>query len=225
MKNKLEKHIDHLFAHYRQTKETAELKSEMLSNLEARVADYTQNGMAYEDAVNLAIQNLDTIDFIADENQPIYINRFKFDLVQTGFIYILIGWILSIPLRMNASGIWVNTLFSFIVVIGAIIYVLLIVKRSKFNLNAITALNLARLARAGKAAWIVWGLFVAANFAITTALRFGSNLWFGQAIHLDGPYQFAVIAIDYLIPLFTIIVPLIFNKAIALAAKHEVTDR
>lgn len=225
MKNKLEKHIDHLFAHYRQTKETAELKSEMLSNLEARVADYTQNGMAYEDAVNLAIQNLDTIDFIADENQPIYINRFKFDLVQTGFIYILIGWILSIPLRMNASGIWVNTLFSFIVVIGAIIYVLLIVKRSKFNLNAITALNLARLARAGKAAWIVWGLFVAANFAITTALRFGSNLWFGQAIHLDGPYQFAVIAIDYLIPLFTIIVPLIFNKAIALAGKHEVTDR
>lgn len=225
MKSKLEKHIDHLFAHYRQTKETAELKSEMLSNLEARVADYTQSGMAYEDAVNLAIQNLDTIDFIVDDHQSIYINRFKFDLVQTGFIYILIGWILSIPLRMNTSGIWVNTLLSVFVLIGAIIYVLLLMKRNDTSFDTIAALNLARLARAGKAAWIVWGLFVAANFAVTTAHRFGSNLWFGRAIHIDGPYQFSVIAIDYLIPLFTIIVPFIFNKAIALASKHEVTNQ
>ncbi|NLA11929.1 MAG: hypothetical protein GX883_07385, partial [Firmicutes bacterium] len=48
--DELRKYVDSLFARYKMTGEVAELKEEILGNLEARVADYLGEGMTSSEA-------------------------------------------------------------------------------------------------------------------------------------------------------------------------------
>ena len=45
MMRELENYVDTLFANHKKTKETIDLKDEILSNLEAKVADYMEEGV------------------------------------------------------------------------------------------------------------------------------------------------------------------------------------
>lgn len=54
--------MDHLFRKYQPTKQIQELKVEILSNLEAKVADLTASGMAYRDAVQQVKDSIRSID-------------------------------------------------------------------------------------------------------------------------------------------------------------------
>ena len=83
--------MDRLFANQRKTKEVVDLKNEVLSNLEARVTDYMENGIAYQSAISLAIENMEDIEALIDDNQKIYSYRFRHDLFQSALIYSLLA--------------------------------------------------------------------------------------------------------------------------------------
>lgn len=221
----LKKYVDKLFANYKESKEVRELKAEILSNLEARVADYLEEGMAYDEAVALAKRNLDTVDELIPDHKPVYVNRYRLELLQAGLLYTVVAWIFTIPLRlMSVRGLLVNNLLLFAVIILAVIFLILSSKKDESYLNAVAPVNKKRLNSSRKAAWLTWALFIAVMTALTTAIRFGSDIWFGRGVHIDGPYQFAEIALAYTMPCITIILPLLFNKACVLADKHEVDN-
>lgn len=223
--NELKNYVDHLFANYKQTDDTEELKNEILSNLEAKAADYMRDGMTYEESIALATQNLDTVDFLIDGHPQIYINRYRMDLMQTALIYVLLAWIMSIPVTIIRPGLWISVVLPAAAAACLAVYAaMLFVSKRNDNADHIAAIHKETWARAAQAAWILWGVFIIVTALLNTALKFGSNLWFGLPISISGPYQFAVLLIDYALPLLTIIIPLTVSKAARLQDKYEVNS-
>ncbi|WP_019121606.1 permease prefix domain 1-containing protein [Brevibacillus massiliensis] len=218
----LEEYVAGLFARYPETSETKELKSEILSNLEAKVKDHMQDGMTYEDAVIRATKSIDSIDFLIDGHQSVYLYRFISELVQMALLSVLIAWIVTIPLRIVWIGMWVNSLFTFAVALCGLLYVILLALKNSRWANSVSSVNLVKLGKLRKAVWMLWGMYVLVMTAFTAAVKFASNVWFGRAIQIDGPYQFAVVSIDFALPFLSIIVPIIFHQARILAEKYGV---
>ncbi|MCC0563983.1 MULTISPECIES: permease prefix domain 1-containing protein [Brevibacillus] len=219
----LREYVDRLFAAHKESRETRELKEEIISNLEAKVADLMEEGLPFPEAFSRATRSLDTVDFLVDGSQPIYVNRYKVELAQSVLLYMLVVWILSIPLRFTLSGMWFNNMATMAVLLCGGIYVAGLLRKSH-DLQAVAVMNVARLEKTKKAAWIVWGLYAAIMTLYTTAIKFGSHLWFGRPISIDGPYQFGLLIADYAPPFLLIIVPLMFWKASHLAEKCEVKE-
>jgi len=71
----LKRYVDRLFAGHKETKEVGELKAEILGNLEARMADYIEEGVPYNEALTRAMRSLDTVDDLLPDQKPIYVNR------------------------------------------------------------------------------------------------------------------------------------------------------
>ncbi|HOA35731.1 MAG TPA: permease prefix domain 1-containing protein [Bacillota bacterium] len=221
----LKRYVDKLFAGHKETREVRELRDEILGNLEARVADHMEEGMTYDEAVAQARRYLDTVDYLIPEQKPVYRNRYMLELLQAGLLYTVIAWILTIPLRvMFVRGLLFNNLLFLAVIILGVVFLALSSRKDEAYLNAVAPVNKKRLTGYRKAAWLIWALFMLVMTAFTTAVRFGSDIWFGRAVHISGPYQFAVIAAAYAMPFITIILPLLFSKACTLAEKHEVDD-
>lgn len=220
--DELRKYVDSLFARYKMTGEVAELKEEILGNLEARVADYLGEGMTSSEAVALAKSNLGSIEFLIPHQRPVYVNRYRLELLQTALLYTVIAWILTIPLRLTFPGALVNTLLLLAAVGLGIAYLLLSSRKDEGYLSATAPLDQNRLGRHSRTAWLLWVLFVAVTAALTTAKQFGSEIWFGRPLHLDGPHRFAQIAVFYALPVVTIVLPLLYSKARTLTEKYEV---
>jgi hypothetical protein len=218
----LKRYVDRLFAGYKETEEVRELKAEILSNLEARVADYTGEGMSYGEAVVRAKENLGAIDFLIPHQKPVQINRYKAELLQAALLYTIIAWVLTIPLRVIPSGVVANTLLLFMVAGLGLSYLILFCRKYEIDLDAAAPLDQERIGRHGRAAWLLWALFIILAAVLTTLKYFGSDIWFGRPLHLDGPYRFAQIAVSYILPFITVVLPLLYRKARTLAEKYEV---
>lgn len=220
--NQLQQHVEHLFSAYKETKQIKELKQEIISNLEAKVADLTESGMSLDQAITIAIDNMDSIDGLIDDNPQIYIYKFISELVQIALLYTVIAWLFTIPLGILGTS---QTLSAFLVlaviVLGVVFLLLNLIKVDHWR-NKVTNYSIAPLLRYRKMTWILWILFIIASFSATTAMRFGSNIWFMRPVHIDGPYQFALTVVPYLLPLISIIIPLIFNSTLKLLHKYEV---
>lgn len=218
----LERYVEGLFAGHRETRATRELKSEIRSNLEARLADYIEEGLPYEQALARAKRSLENVDELLPDRQPVYINSLRVELVQAALLHAVIAWVLTIPLRFSPAGIVVNTLLLALAIGLGIPFLILSSRRGEIDLGAVAPVDQRRMARYGKTAWLVWLLYLAVSTAFTSVKHFGSAIWFGRPLHIDGPYQFALLAATYALPLVTVILPLLFNQARALAEKHEV---
>jgi len=220
----LEKYVDGLFSKYKYSNEVKDLKDEILTNLEAKADDFMNNGMTYERAVEAAMKSIDSVDQLINENKRIYVNKFITAILQISLIYLLIAWIVTIPLRVMYEGIRVNTLLTAVVIALTILYFLASFKKDDGYINKTLVINEKRFKTYRNLVWIIWGIFYAVMTAYTTALHFASNIWFHRAIRIDGPYQFAVIAVEYLIPIVSIVLPLILGKACNTIWKYEVNE-
>ncbi|MBM6994239.1 hypothetical protein IM700_001025 [Paenibacillus sp. DXFW5] len=218
--NPLQKHVDRLFAGYPATGRIRELKEEILGNLEAKAADYMAGGMEYEQAVQAATASLTRIDGLIDESPQIYVNRYRLDLLQKTLFFTLILWILTIPLRMIERT-PLSFLFLVLVLLLGILYLVLnsVWRGRALEVTAPRNLHVAR--RRSRMVWLLWGLFILVTLLAITALRFGSNIWFGHQVKIGGPYQFAVLGIQYAKPFLTILIPLAFQASTTLISKHE----
>ncbi|WP_232697650.1 hypothetical protein [Brevibacillus daliensis] len=221
--NSLEFYVDHLFRKYKASIQIQDLRFEVLGNLEAKVADLTANGVGYDEAVRMAKENLPSIDHLIDGNRTIYINQFRLEYVQITLLYMVIGWIVAMPLQFIRTG-FIHWLFLISSAIIGVVYLVLLANRKNINMQKIKAFNLNAVFDLRKQVWLVWFIFIGMSIFITTALQFGSNIWFFRPVDISGPYQFAMIAIKYLIPFASIIVPVIFHIAPKLIMKYEVGE-
>lgn len=222
----LQQHVDHLFRRY--AKDTShqilDLKQEVLSNLEAKVADLTANGVELGEAVRQATQSIPSVHHLIDQNRSIYVFRYILELVQIALLYLLIAWIIVLPLQIIGMGTKLHDLLLIsIVVLGVLYIALLIIKRVwPVLLRKTAAMDLQAGLRFRNIGWLIWGLFILGSLLFTTALEFASNIWFGYPVKIGGPYQFAVLAVRYALPFFSVIIPLMLQVSPKLIIKYEV---
>lgn len=216
--------VDRLFANHRKTKAVIDLRNEVLSNFEAKVTDYMGNGMDYQQAVCLAIEDIEAVGNLMDDNLNIYINRYRFDLVQSTLLYTLIAWILTIPLRLMPMGMMVNNLFMVLVAASGVLF-FLGSRILKIDRDRTAIINALKVRKMSGGAWIIWGICGAVLTSFTLLTRFGSDLWFGRNIRIDGQDALYVILLEIAIPLVTVIIPMLFHKADRVIKKYEVSER
>lgn len=222
--DRLQKYVEQLFGKYADSKQVQELKQEVLSNLEAKVADLTANGMDESEAVQVAQESLTSIDDLIDSHRKVYINQWKRELVQIGLLYVLIAWIITLPFRIVGSGILVNELLLFITIILGIGYLVMRTRKQAHYLRQTATLDLHAAFYRRKLGWVIWAVFIGVTVLYTTAIHFGSNLWFARPVTISGPYQFAVVAIAYVQPFVSVLVPLLLQAIPKLIMKYEVGE-
>ncbi|MEW9095910.1 MAG: permease prefix domain 1-containing protein [Clostridiaceae bacterium] len=219
----LEQYVDGLFANYKKTKETEDLREEIFSNLEARIKDNMASGLEYKKAYKEAIKNIESIDMFIDDNKKIYVNRFKKELAQIGVLYALIGWIFTIPLRVVFRSI-VNNIFMIALICTGIIYLFMIYKKDDEYLNKTSIIDMHDINTLKRYTWIVWGIFILLIMIVNFGARFASNIWFSRPVRIDGPYQFAMIVGSFFMPLLSIVIPLFINRGCKLINEYEVDE-
>lgn len=222
--DRLQQHVEQLFRPYRGMKQAQELKQEVMSNLEARVADMTTEGMDRAEAVRLAIANIPSIAHLIEENHRIYVYRFWLEWVQRVLLYSLLAWIVTMPLRIVGDGTGLNAALLVVSLVVGIVYVVLLLLRRTSITNKTMNMNVQAAFRLRKIGWILWSIFIAVSLLFTTALHFGSNLWFSRPVSFSGPYQFAMTALAYFKPLVSILIPLALHVAPKIIMKYEVGE-
>ncbi|MBP1157384.1 MULTISPECIES: permease prefix domain 1-containing protein [unclassified Paenibacillus] len=219
--NRLKDHVDRLFSGYEESNQIRELKEEILSNLEAKVADLTSRGMEYHQAVSIAEEQFDHIDGLIDDNKQVYTNKVRLELLQLTLLYTLIAWILTIPLRIVGMGILLNYVLLIVAFVSGIGFLFLNMKMKRGHWNKISVWNMKSALQYNRWVWILWGLFITVVTLVTTAARFGSNIWYFRPVSITGPYQWTVLAIEYALPFISVIIPLLFSTSIKLVQKYE----
>lgn len=224
----LQQHVDQLFRRY--AKDTSDqiqdLKREVLSNLEAKVADLTANGVEQREAIRQATQSITSVDHLIERTRTIYVFSYCLEFVQITLLYLLIAWMIVLPLQVIHMGENLHLLLLIsIAVVGLLYITLLIIKKVKPGLLQKTAvLDLQAAVRFRKIGWLMWGLFILVWLVFTTALEFGSNIWFGHPVKIGGPYQFAVLAVRYALPFFSVLLPMLLHVSTKLIMKYEVRE-
>lgn len=223
--NTLKNHVDKLFAGYKENKQIRDLKDEVLSNLEAKVDDLVSKGMDYSEAVKRAAGCINTIDYLIEDNKKVYINQLKTEYLQIGLLYLLIAWIVTIPLKIIGMGIMLNSVLLAAAAVTGIFFLALNFKKEKRYLQETSVLNFKSAKRYKRLSWLICALFIAFSILRTTAIYFGSNIWFSRPVKIDGPYQLAEIGIRYMLPFIAILIPLLFSAYLKLIQKYEVGEQ
>lgn len=224
--NELSKYVDELFSGNKKSRQTEDLKAEILGNLEAKKADLVSSGLNESEAIQKAKKSITSIDFLIDGNKKVYFNQMKLEFVQWSLIIILTGWILTIPLkvfRMSFHANWI--MFLGVVAVG--LYYLVLHQRQTRDEKYTTEtkfINIIQYKKRKSIVWILWIVFAVISLLATTAFYFGSNLWFSRKISIDGPYALAVLLIAYFVPMLTIIIPIITSIPVRLISKYEVGE-
>ena len=226
----LKLYVDKLFINYGHSSEINELKEEILSNLVAKRADLMANGLDEEVASIRAKESITNIDSLIDSNLNIYKHQFKLEILQRGLIYFMIAWIIVIPCSISRTGIIINQLLLWSIIIAGIFY---LVARAKQNttickdsttFNNTSYISLSKLKKLSRYGWVIWSVFIGLSIFRTTGIHFASNIWFHRNIVIDGPYQLVSIIMEYTVPLVTIVIPLLLHNLPKIAMKYEVND-
>ncbi|NMO95572.1 permease prefix domain 1-containing protein [Paenibacillus lemnae] len=221
--NDLEHYVDRLFHKQRKTKAVKELKDEILSNLEAKVQDYMQEGMTYDAAVAAATRDVQSVDYLIEGHQQTDWSGFRLDLLQHSLLCMLLAWIITLPARMTFSGFVVNNLLIVLCAAAGIGYVIY-VKSGRSRESQTVMVNTNALKKISRIAWALWGAAMLVTAVFTLLTRFGSNLWFGRPIHLNGPYDLYVLGMELLPTLTAILIPLVLQHAQQRISKYEVSS-
>jgi hypothetical protein len=221
--NELNKYVDSLFINYKKDKKAQDLKEEILSNLEAKWADYISQGMDEAEALKKVKNSIINIDGLIDDNKLIYITRFKLESLQVILMYLIIAWIMTIPLLLLHRFTSLNALLIVTVIITGIFYICQ--SRLYRDLDTIGRIRIETYRRYKKAGWILWGVFYAVCFLWMTGVNFASNIYFSRPIiYINGPYQLAMLAVQYYIPFITILIPAAISHMCSILRKSEVGE-
>lgn len=222
--NSLQQHVERLFRGYPNTTRTRELKEEILGNLEAKAADLAAQGWSEEEARQRAAASLTTLDGLMDDGMSIALKPYLSELLQWTMIYLVIAWILSIPARAVGTGLMVQLTLIGALLLTGVGYALVRLFMRGETQTSYTHIKTGRLTKAVRILWVLWALFLAIHWLDTTILRFGSNVWYGRPVEITGPYQWAVTAYSYALPVLSLVLPLAASRALRLLHRHERRD-
>ena len=214
--NDLQEYVDRLFRHQPLTSETKELKEEILSNMIAKRDDLITQGMDTESAVKQAKESLPSVDYLIDGNQLTNIGKYRLECIQSVLLSSIIFWIFSLPLLF--------TIYAPVCYIGIILVVIssaIYLSRSKQATDDFAVLSITASKHRQKTAWILWAVFFLVATGMMAALTFGSDIWFGRPLKIDGPYQLATVAVRFYLPLLTIMIPITFSSFSKILVKNR----
>lgn len=220
----LERYVNGLFARYQKAKNIGDLKAEILSNLEAKKSDLIASGLDENAAIQKAKDSITSIENLIDGNKNIYINQYRLERLQQALLYLIIGWIVTIPFTFFANFIPLNLLLFCLAIVLCIVYFCKEKNKSDGFIKEQQYVNINRYVKLGKTAWLIWGIFVTVCVLIVTGLYFASNIWFSRPIRIYGPYNFSLMATRYFAPFVTVIIPLIIQRIPKLILKYEVGE-
>jgi hypothetical protein len=221
--NRIEKHVEALFAKYRPTQQITELKEEMISNLEAKVQDLIAEGMTEEEAAAVAIRHLHSIDHLIDGNCKVYKYEYFKQLVQFALLYASIAWVVSIPLGLvSRIAMQLTFYLPLLIVLLILTYVIMSRLAEGRSRGSVIYINQYAVRRWRHIAWLLWALFMLTVTLSITAFHFGSNLWFGTPVAISGPYQFGVVTAAYALPWLSILIPLLVRQAEKLLERKSI---
>lgn len=212
----LQKYVDGLFRHQRLTPEVKDLKEEILSNMLAKRDDLIAQGLSAENATEKAKESLSDIDYLIDGNQLTDIGKYHLECIQTLLLNCIVFWIFSLPLLFTCYALFSYTGLALVIISGCA-YIL---KKGK-NENTVAFLSITASERRGKIAWGIWGMFFLVIVGTMAALTFGSDIWFGRSLNINGPYQMANIAVRFYLPLLTIIIPITISNFSKILLKNR----
>lgn len=221
--NSLKDYVDELFRKYTADKEINELKAEIWGNLEARKADLMKSGMDETVATEQAKLSITHIDELIDGNKNVYIRRLEVESLQQALLNLVIAWVITIPATIFRGTILVGGLLFLAVIIVGILYLTRYrdMDKNRDDFKQRQYVNINYFIKLKKTIWLWWGVFAALSIVLVTGANFGSNIWFSRPIHINGPYMFATILVQYLLPLFSIVIPLTFHSIPKLITKNE----
>ena len=212
----IESYVDGLFRHQKMTPELCDLKEEILSNMKAKRDDLVAGGMDAGQAAEKAMESLPDVEFLLDGNQLTDVGKYRMDCSRTVLLHCVIFWILSLPMLVAGYG-TVSYAGLALVLISGGFYLFLKTWQGK----QMAFLSMTDSRRRRNLIWIIWGLFFLVAVGTMTALTFGSNLWFGRLVTIDGPYQLANVAMRFYLPLITILIPITFHSFTTLLLKNR----
>lgn len=224
--SELSRYVDELFSKYQTSRQTEDLKAEILGNLEAKKADLIASGYEESEAVRVAEEGITSVDFLIGGNKRVYYNRLKLEFVQRSLIAVITGWILTIPLLMLRVGLAANGILFLAVVTVGLYYFFLYRKQlhGEKSMDETKQMDAVECRKRKRIVWILWSIFAAVSLLANTALHFGSNLWFSRKISVDGPYALAGLLVSYLVPMLTVLIPIIAGMPASLISKYEVGE-
>jgi hypothetical protein len=217
--DELNSYVDRLFQKYGKSKYIAELKAEILSNLEAKKTDLIASGVDEITAIQQAKESITNVDDLIDGNVKVNLGSYQLERVQTILFCSIIAWIISIPGMLFRQLHTINILLFAVVLIIGIMYLVLSLRKP---VEIQSYINIDRLRHQTKMVWIIWAVFIGMSFLVITGILFASNIWFARPIIITGPYQFANLLSYYMGPLFSLVIPIIFTRINQLWIKHEV---
>ena len=222
--DELQAYVEGLFRKHKNTKQIAELKEEMLGNLRARRDDLIREGLTEQEATAQACQSITNINGLIDGNKVIDSTGYKLECVEWMLIYLLLAWILSIPARIVGFG--GQSLFTFFLILltgGWYIYLKYKQKNNPAPVRKICNKNTQKKRKIFL--WCLWLFLFLVISGMVTVSFFGSDLWFGRHIRIDGPYQFARIGFAYFLPFLSIGIPLCYTSCCHITDKYEVGEK
>ena len=202
----LERYINQLFARYPKTQANLEARDEILSNLRARIADDLSQGLSEKEAIANAKNSIPSLDFL-DSKQRLTVSTraFTLNILRHVLLCLSVAWIVTLPFRMfHIGGRILNTAYLLMIIAAGILYLL----ARLLSPLPVTRVSILSLQRASRWVWILFALFLLLDLALVTGIRFGSNLWFSRPVYINGPYQFALLVADYLLPATFLWIPL-----------------
>ncbi|MGE6577051.1 permease prefix domain 1-containing protein [Paenibacillus xylanexedens] len=210
--NRLKVYVDEMFAKEVSSIEINEIKEEVLANLEARVLDYVNEGMDEQKAFQLAIEQLPSVDMFVNENRSIYFTRYLTYSIQSILIFLVILWIITIPLRILSEGRSLNT--NLLLVSGGfgLLYILYLILKKATKWDAVCRVNHKRSKQIQLKAWIICGLLfvivlLATNYDLLTNIR---------------KYWFTLSMFNLFYPLIFLAVPCIISRLLSNLGRYEV---
>ncbi len=217
----VKKYVDKLFRDQAPSEQIDDLKMEIISNLEARIEDNMERGMDHQAAFDEATANLKSIDGLVDHRRKVLRYPYFKELLQVALIYLLIAFIIVTPLRLSMMLVYMSRAILGGIIVTAVLYAVNYGARMD---TATISVDMARFKLAKRWVWLLWGLFMVLKTLLNIGARFGSAIWFGRSIHIDGPYQFLMLVLSFVLPALTIIIPLMVTRAYKIVRKHEVNQ-
>ena len=215
--NELERHVEKMFRHQPDTPETRELREEILSNLQAKREDLLAQGLDERAATEAAKRDIPSVDGLIDDQQPTNVERFRMACAQTVWLHCILFWIGTLPLLFTGYG-WLGALGLGLSILSGVGYLLFWLLHPVMQGTR----SLAGARRRKSMAWRIWGVFYAVAALSVAAMTFGSNLWYGTSVTIEGPYQWAVMASRFYVPLLTVLIPLTVSRFAALLPQCRV---
>ncbi len=225
--DELERYVNALFRRQKDTAEMRELKEEILSNMQAQKMDLMAQGISEAQAIRQAKESLTSLEGLVEDKQLTWVDRYHADCLQSMLLSSVLFWILSLPglmvnMRISQTAVWLGCGAT---AICAILYIV----QKCLKKDRTEILSISDSCRRAKLFWIVWGVFMAVVLLSGLALRFGSNIWFHRPvqIHINGPYQLAMLVIPIYLLLLTALIPLTtagFTRLLKKQAKESDHD-